>query len=819
MNLIGLMNSFFKRISKDFRHKELLPLKLAFFVKASTLSVLYPYLTIHMRELGINVQETALMSAITPLAVIIMPPLAGLIADRIGNFRISLALLTSVGGLAALLLLLVPVGRVNLEYPDRIILDAKCQRNSDRLIFEINQTYPCEEKLESEINMRIESCGFMCSVPNNTDVPLLLQEKSYTIEVAEYDSIMLFNYSIPERKINKVDDDLDDVRSHRMLKNDEFFKTSIRQITNYTLFFPANDLYSFKCIITEEEPVSQDAKKILKCGFGHISNKQEGENTYEPFKVNLKTLNESTDSSVIKTKYLVEKSNWTDNNMMNVECENGERTYQKFFISAGKYNIMNCHQRCLITAPRSEICSNMKEEVVYNIQLTFWLYLSFRLFNAMIGGTAWAMFEGAVIATLREHKADYGLQRLYGSLGGMISSPLSGLMIDSFSKGKAFTDFRPAFYLYAALKVASGVLMLFISLEFKSPAKNIFKDVYEVLKNVEIVTLYVVSFMLGTAWGYIESFLFWFLQDLGASQSLMGITITVSGLAGLPLLVVSGPIIHKLGHANVLFIGFIFYAIRLVGYSLIYNPWLCLIFEALESVTSGLAFTAAVTYAAKLSTTATDSTVQGLLGGIYYGVGKSCGGLVGGFLMKGVGTRPTYQIFALASLLTGLMYYVFNVTYLKKRPQVEGNDIVKKEPKKKKTTGQNDLENGSVEIVSKGEEEKKKKKKKTTTKQHQQIPDKEKIAQGYDNKAYSKDAMKIESANPTSKDIEALNNVKNLDKIEKISESGDDHEEIEKNHDKKEDYQKDNNTIINSTTDDKSPRKCSVTIEKVPKDK
>jgi cyanate permease len=69
----------------------------------------------------------------------------------------------------------------------------------------------------------------------------------------------------------------------------------------------------------------------------------------------------------------------------------------------------------------------------------------------------------------------------------------------------------------------------------------------------------------GTAWGYIESFLFWLLQDLGASRSLMGITITVGGVAGLPLLVLSGPIIRKLGHANVIFIGFVFYAIRLVG--------------------------------------------------------------------------------------------------------------------------------------------------------------------------------------------------------------------------------------------------------------
>jgi hypothetical protein len=43
----------------------------------------------------------------------------------------------------------------------------------------------------------------------------------------------------------------------------------------------------------------------------------------------------------------------------------------------------------------------------------------------------------------------------------------------------------------------------------------------------------------------------------------------------------------------------------------------------MESVTSSLSFTAAVTYAAKLSTTTTDSSVQGLLGGLYFGVGKN----------------------------------------------------------------------------------------------------------------------------------------------------------------------------------------------------
>ncbi|KAL1123138.1 hypothetical protein AAG570_002226 [Ranatra chinensis] len=263
----------------------------------------------------------------------------------------------------------------------------------------------------------------------------------------------------------------------------------------------------------------------------------------------------------------------------------------------------------------------MQRLVQYDIRLTFWFYLSIRVFIGMISGTAFAMFEGAVIAILREHKADYGLQRMYATIGGMISSPVSGWLIDYASEIYGYTDFSPAFYLYAGLKIVSAMLMLTINLEFKVPATNVLSDVVTVLKKIEIVALFLTCFILGTAWGYIESFLFWLLQDLGASRSLMGITITVGGIAGLPLLVMSGPIIDRIGHANVLFIGFIFYAIRLIGYSLIYNPWMCLIFEAMESVTSSLAFTAAVTYAAKLSTTTTDSSIQGLLGGLYFGVG------------------------------------------------------------------------------------------------------------------------------------------------------------------------------------------------------
>jgi hypothetical protein len=61
--------------------------------------------------------------------------------------------------------------------------------------------------------------------------------------------------------------------------------------------------------------------------------------------------------------------------------------------------------------------------------------MTIRLFVGIIGGAAFAMF-------LREQKADYGLQLVYPTIGGMISSPLFGIIMDYARKGNGYTDLR-----------------------------------------------------------------------------------------------------------------------------------------------------------------------------------------------------------------------------------------------------------------------------------------------------------------------------------------------------------------------------------------
>ncbi|GLV43083.1 uncharacterized protein CBL_14239 [Carabus blaptoides fortunei] len=643
-----------------------------------------------MRELGINVEETAIMSAVIPVVAIIMPPVAGMIADKIGNFKILLALFSTLGGLAALLLLIVPIGRITITYPDQLVMGMSCnpKRPDTHMSLTVYQEHHCEPahpfKYNSEVT--IESCGFACQAfMNPADSAAILSTPSYGIHFLDtksnYSKTVTYELENTFQKQPKQD-----LNNHRTLTNNERYKTSIRKLSENAYFFPTVGLFNFSCDINEETlslnvtdtnttGKPPEVKKVYVCRFGTLQNVYKANAFRQKFSVQVTAKNTTEDflENMLTFDVLSVSEQFKDEMKYHQSmCSAGiAQTDQHVSINIPRYysnttksykdlNLGNCAPRCIVTTPRMAMCDNAKSVFEVNMRLTFWSYLVVRVFIAMIGGTAFAMFEGAVIAILREKKADYGLQRIYASIGGMISSPTSGLLIDYFSRGKGYTDFRPAVYLYAVLKIISGILMLGIHLEFKSPARNVVTDVLTVLKKVEVIALFISCFILGTTWGYIESFLFWLLQDLGGTRTLMGFTITVGGIAGIPLLVLSGPIIKRIGHANVIFIGFLFYGIRLMGYSIIYNPWHCLIFEAMESVTSSLSFTAAVTYAAKLSSVTTDSSIQGMLGGIYYGVGKGSGSLIGGYLMKLVGTRPTYQIFAAMTVVTGILYFCFN---------------------------------------------------------------------------------------------------------------------------------------------------------------
>jgi predicted MFS family arabinose efflux permease len=100
------------------------------------MTVLYPYLNLHMKSLGISVQEVSVINAVIPILFIFTPPLAGFMAERIGNFRILLSVLTAMGGLFALLLLTIPPARDVSKYPVHLKWGLSCGRPGNQARFQ-----------------------------------------------------------------------------------------------------------------------------------------------------------------------------------------------------------------------------------------------------------------------------------------------------------------------------------------------------------------------------------------------------------------------------------------------------------------------------------------------------------------------------------------------------------------------------------------------------------------------------------------------------------------------------------------------------------
>ena len=81
------IGSVFRWVANDFSLKHLIWIKLIFLFQSASMTVLYPYLNLHMKSLGISVPEAAVINAAVPILFIFTPPLAGFLADRLGNFR------------------------------------------------------------------------------------------------------------------------------------------------------------------------------------------------------------------------------------------------------------------------------------------------------------------------------------------------------------------------------------------------------------------------------------------------------------------------------------------------------------------------------------------------------------------------------------------------------------------------------------------------------------------------------------------------------------------------------------------------------------
>lgn len=412
-----------------------------------------------------------------------------------------LALFSTIGGASALLLLLVPVGRITLTYPNEVVLSLSCTSNNSPYLslYQEQNCLPINNN-SYEIDFKMESCGVVCNADLSQNYTnLLLHTKQYDIQIYDLNTntTIIHKYNLSDNVVNQPEA-IAKSRNHKTLKNNEHYTTAIRKLSTNSFYFPTSRFYNFSCDLNNNET------NCLIGGKDQLSNYRNRLNSYI-IKTGIKI--EENEDDFIENRLLYKVNYFENNNYNNLKCQQNNEFVKKHLsvvipVNNENLNVKHldlgmCSLKCIGTSKRNTFCTNSKSVMEIDMKLTFWTYLLVRVFVGIVSGTSFAMFEGAVIAILREHKADYGLQRIYANFGGMISSPISGWLIDFASKGKEYTDFRPIFFLYASLKIISGILMLFINLEFKKAATSVVTDVIAVLKKLELIALFISCLILG----------------------------------------------------------------------------------------------------------------------------------------------------------------------------------------------------------------------------------------------------------------------------------------------------------------------------------
>lgn len=314
-------------------------------------------------------------------------------------------------------------------------------------MYQQHECLPLHPNEPYEIEAKIEVCGFAChAMLNENDSQIILNAKQYGIQQHNManNKTTTFKYTLTDYDVH-VPLVISETKNHKTLKNNEHYKTAIRKLSENVYFFPAYSMYNFAC-----NESSNTSNKYV-CLFGYKSEITDLEIRLDKkLKYEIEVKEQDEDDVLENRLYFnviqLDKhttqcfSGFGDNKehisvTLPIFKNEEEKPYKHI-------DLGSCGSRCIATTPRVQLCSNPSQTLELDMNLTFWSYLCVRVFISIVSGTSFAMFEGAVIAILREHKADYGLQRIYATLGGMLSSPLSGWLIDFASKGKGYTDFR-----------------------------------------------------------------------------------------------------------------------------------------------------------------------------------------------------------------------------------------------------------------------------------------------------------------------------------------------------------------------------------------
>lgn len=277
--------------------------------------------------------------------------------------------------------------------------------------------------------------------------------------------------------------------------------------------------------------------------------------------------------------------------------------------------------------------------------------------------------DTATIQLLGKDTHEYGKQAMWGSVGYGITAFVVGASVSGQKRynpcsKEMNTNFIPCFYVYGVYMLCAICVATRFQYNYQStkPVEGKSKPSIlaglKILKNPDYAFFMFVVYFCGTATGFIQTFLFWHLRELGGEQILFSLITITNSTAEVVMYLFSDKILSHIGHFKAIYLGLLCYALRFFYYSYCSKPWLILPIELIQGITTAAVWSSFVSYVGSKPGLA--STLQGLVSGFYTGLGYATGGFVGGLMVHVFGSTTSFLVFGELSLIVLFLFILVN---------------------------------------------------------------------------------------------------------------------------------------------------------------
>ncbi|KXJ25679.1 Major facilitator superfamily domain-containing protein 6 [Exaiptasia diaphana] len=292
--------------------------------------------------------------------------------------------------------------------------------------------------------------------------------------------------------------------------------------------------------------------------------------------------------------------------------------------------------------------------------------LSITVVGVMFASPTQCLADTATIQLLGKDTHEYGKQAMWGSVGYgltafVVGASVSGQKHYNPCSKEMNTNFIPCFYVFAVYMlcaIAVATRFQYQPSKGEGKCKPSILAGLKILKNFEYAFFMFVVFFCGTATGFIQTFLFWHLRELGGEQILFSLITITNSTAEVLTYLFSDRFLSHIGPFKVIYVGLVCYALRFFYYSYCSTPWLFLPIELIQGITTAAIWSSFVSYVGSKPGLA--STLQGLVSGFYTGLGYATGGFMGGLMVHIFGSSTSFLVFGEISLIVLFMFIIVN---------------------------------------------------------------------------------------------------------------------------------------------------------------